>query len=60
MSKRTYLPTLQRIAKRLCVYITRNRDTLAANMTPTQVLLLDALVEACMALDAALVIAGGV
>lgn len=54
MARRNFIPTLAKIAHRFCQYAARYRDTLIANMTPTQRTLFDAALAACLALGDAL------
>lgn len=59
MALRTYLPKLQFLARLLCGYIARWERQLRANMTNEQEALLDAVMTACQALDAAIDIEQG-
>lgn len=54
MARKTYIHTLAAIAHRFCRYAARYRETLIANMTPTQRTLFDAALAACLALGDAL------
>lgn len=48
MSKRTFLPTLARLMRELCLYITKYRVQIEESLAPTDVSgLLDSIVEAC-------------
>lgn len=47
--KRTYLPTLLKLVRTLCVYITRHSETIRDNLNSTEKTLLDALETACHA-----------
>lgn len=59
MGLRTYLPTLQFIARRLCKYIHDHEATLRANLGDDGDALLDAVLTACDALEVAIVIVSG-
>lgn len=50
MAAKTYLPTLVRMLRRLCVYIVRWGPQLRANLTPTGRDLLDTIMATCEAL----------
>lgn len=44
---RTYLPTLIKLVRVLCLYITRNREKIRENLSPEQRAAFDALADAC-------------
>lgn len=60
MSARTYLPALQFIARRLCGYIRKYERQIRGNLDTSGEAALDAVLVACEALEAAIIIAEGV
>ena len=59
MAARTYLPHLIFIARTLCGYMKRWERQIKDNLTDEQEVLFDAVLAACEALEAAIVITGG-
>jgi len=55
MAKRTYLPALLYLLNAVCTYIGRRREKINANVGAEGVPLVDAVVEACMALTELLI-----